>query len=588
MKCCTLIKCVPSNDASINSSGEIDRSKSRLSINQADYSALELALRLKEETGCSITVLSMGVPSSERILQKLYCYCIEEVVLLQDPRLAGSDTIATANALVYGLNYLGGFDLVIAGNATSDSSTGQVPSELASLLHVDYFRNVESFEQRASGLSFCTRIDSTRITTDASKKAVLSVDSCAFPARLPSINGIKAARGKEVRSINCDEMMIPQHLIGKTGSKTKVKHVLHIKRTATEPIIVSNRNDYSASIINHLFDDSPLIPNEQSTIPKVEPACETPFSVALYCQGINELYRLEKLLSKLRIQAPRASFVLLKDIALPIAPSNISQCYDSIIEFRGGIMTARNYAKIIESILTGSEFRMGIFPSSDYVRAFLPMVAASINVGLTADCTDLSIDKEGHLLQTRPTFGGELIATIESVNSDIQLATYHSPKAPAPMVDNLKKYPLRFPIRSIEPCGHYSIEEIGALIAGKGVGTKENCLRVKRLAAALGCGFGVTRGCVDMGWESKAHQVGQTGIFANCKNAVMLGVGGAIEHLLGFSSGCRFLAVDNVRRTRMFSYSKTVIVDDVNNVLDELEQYLANENGAHIARLSTL
>ena len=116
--------------------GKIVRTADKCALNPFDRPALEIALQLKETHGGSVTVISMGPPSAEAALREALATGADRAVLLCDPALAGSDTLATSTALRAGVDYLAPFDLLLFGTRSSDSDTGQVGPQTAVLLGI--------------------------------------------------------------------------------------------------------------------------------------------------------------------------------------------------------------------------------------------------------------------------------------------------------------------------------------------------------------------------------------------------------------------------------------------------------------------
>ncbi|HXH22790.1 MAG TPA: electron transfer flavoprotein subunit beta/FixA family protein [Dehalococcoidia bacterium] len=112
----------------------LDRANARSFINPPDMNALELALQLRERHGGVVTVLSMGPPFFERYLRLTLCAGADRVVLLSDRAFGGADTLGTSRTLAAGIEKIGGFDLVLCGEESSDGATAQVPPGIAEWL----------------------------------------------------------------------------------------------------------------------------------------------------------------------------------------------------------------------------------------------------------------------------------------------------------------------------------------------------------------------------------------------------------------------------------------------------------------------
>jgi len=216
-------------------------------------------------------------------------------------------------------------------------------------------------------------------------------------------------------------------------------------------------------------------------------------------------------------------------------------------------------------------------------RAFFAKVAVRARTGLTADCTALSIDKESHLLhQTRPAFGGNIMATIMTPNHRPQMATVR-PKVfkmmtPDPkrkgetLLEALKLVTAGTKIVKAERnASNVNIAEAEIIVAGgRGLKKAENLEQLKKLADLLGGVVGVSRACVDAGWISASHQVGQTGKTVCPKIYLAFGISGAIQHLEGMRGSDTIIAVNNDPNASIFGIADLGIVGDLFEILPML------------------
>ncbi len=219
-----------------------------------------------------------------------------------------------------------------------------------------------------------------------------------------------------------------------------------------------------------------------------------------------------------------------------------------------------------------------LYGATAFGRAMAPRVAAALRTGLTADCTMLDIDPDtGLLRQTRPAFGGNLMATIICPEARPQMATVRPG-----IMKALESQPDRKGV--IEYAGDVSLPELcGAVkllsteneaagdniadydilvVAGKGIGSKKNMKYVKRLAELLHGNYGVSRPLIDAGWAEYPHQVGQTGCSVSPKLLISLGVSGAIQHLAGISGAERIVAVNTDPDAAIFNVASYAVIGD--------------------------
>lgn len=229
-------------------------------------------------------------------------------------------------------------------------------------------------------------------------------------------------------------------------------------------------------------------------------------------------------------------------------------------------------------------------------RDFGPRVAARIKTGLTADCTGLDIDEAtGNVAWTRPTFGGNLMATILCPDSRPQMGTVRPGVfKKADPVEGRKIEVIRedfhvadSEIRTtrlevIKEAADQLVDLEGADIivsGGRGVGSAENFAIIEDLANALGGVVGCSRAVVDNGWLSHSHQVGQTGKTVAPKLYIACGISGAIQHAAGISGADCIVAINKDPDANIFSLADYGIVGDLNAVVPELTAQVKKMKG---------
>ena len=215
-------------------------------------------------------------------------------------------------------------------------------------------------------------------------------------------------------------------------------------------------------------------------------------------------------------------------------------------------------------------------------RSFFPKAAAKLYTGLTADCTVLDIDPEtGNLHQTRPAFGGNIMATIVTPHHRPQMATVRHKVMKKAERDASRKgdvIEVKFTaagdvrtrvIKTVEEVSEtMNISEADIIVAGgRGMGSARNFQLIEELAKTLGGAMGATRGAVDEGWIPYSHQVGQTGKTVCPKLYIAAGISGAIQHLAGMQSSDVIIAINKDPNAPIFSVATHGIVGDVMEVL---------------------
>ena len=192
-------------------------------INPGDRNALEEALRIRERFSGRVIVLTMGPPQARKALEEALAMDADTAVHLCDQAFAGADTLATAAALACGIRKLGHLDLVLCGDTTIDSGTGQVAVQLAEFLDLPSITNVEelTFENEQSLL--VKRIwERGYIKVRTKLPAVIAVTDGINQPRLPTVLGIMAATQKDIKSWNAADIGADASCVGLSGSPTRM------------------------------------------------------------------------------------------------------------------------------------------------------------------------------------------------------------------------------------------------------------------------------------------------------------------------------------------------------------------------------
>ena len=215
-------------------------------------------------------------------------------------------------------------------------------------------------------------------------------------------------------------------------------------------------------------------------------------------------------------------------------------------------------------------------------RSFIPKVACVLHTGLTADCTSLDIDPEnGNLLQTRPAFGGNIMATIVTPNHRPQIATVRHKVMKKADPDPLRKgdiIDIKFNsqgdirtkvIKTVEDLTQVvNICEADIIVSGgRGLGDPKYFALIEELAKTIGGAVGASRAAVDAGWMPYSHQVGQTGKTVCPKLYIACGISGAIQHLAGMQSSDVIVAINKDPSAPIFNVATYGIVGDVLEVV---------------------
>jgi len=247
---------------------------------------------------------------------------------------------------------------------------------------------------------------------------------------------------------------------------------------------------------------------------------------------------------------------------------------------------AEPYSKVLIKLIKQYRPEIVLCGATSTGRSLISRVAIGIHAGLTADCTGLEIDKkERLLLQTRPAFGGNIMATIICPNHRPQMATvrhkvmkeaglnlHHKGK----IIENsfnedtyLSRTKLLDIVEEIEETVNLTEADI-IVSGGRGLQNPENFKIIEDLAKVLGGAVGSSRAAVDAGWKSYSHQVGQTGKTVCPKIYIACGISGQIQHLVGMQSSGIIVAINKDPHAPIFNVATYGIVGDLFEVVPEL------------------
>jgi len=257
------------------------------------------------------------------------------------------------------------------------------------------------------------------------------------------------------------------------------------------------------------------------------------------------------------------------------------------------------HAAIIAGVFKNEKPRIGLFGATSIGRDLAPRVSSNLKCGLTADCTELIIgdhfDKKLNktykdlLLQRRPAFGGNIIATIVTPDTLPQLATVREGVMKKEIYKNAKKgkvvsinvddfvgaeaLAVQIIERHIEK-KELNLKNSNIIVAGGyGVGSKKDFQLLYDLAEVLGGEVGASRAAIDAGFEVHERQIGQTGITVRPKLYIACGISGQIQHTAGMDKSAMVIAINNDPHAAINKLADYVITGEVSKVIPKMIKY---------------
>ncbi len=256
--------------------------------------------------------------------------------------------------------------------------------------------------------------------------------------------------------------------------------------------------------------------------------------------------------------------------------------------------TTLPYTSTLVELVSRFKPEIFIMGATSLGRDLAPRVASHLKVGITADCTDLTIDHytdplnkkryKNILMQIRPAFGGNIIATIVNPKTRPQMATVREGVMKALPPDVERKGEVEsfepelaeddFRVKVLERKAvekRVNLKTSGIIVAGgAGVGSRENFQLIFKLASCLGAAVGASRSAVDGGFIHHDHQVGQTGTTVRPRLYVACGISGAVQHRAGMSESKKIVAINSDPEAPIFETAHYGIIGDLKEVIPKM------------------
>ena len=251
-----------------------------------------------------------------------------------------------------------------------------------------------------------------------------------------------------------------------------------------------------------------------------------------------------------------------------------------------GVFTDENYCAVLTDLIKEHKPEIVLAGATAIGRSFIPGVATTLNAGLTADCTQLEIrEEDGALLQTRPAFGGNIMATIVCESSRPQMSTVRPKVMKAREFDGERKgdiidiVPGPAQLKSrvkvleivVEEAANVNIQEADILVSGgRGLESAKGFELIRQLADMIDARVSASRAVVDAGWIPYPHQVGQTGKTVAPQLYIACGISGAVQHAAGMQSAETIVAINRDKNAPIFDIADYGIVGDLFEIIPRL------------------
>jgi electron transfer flavoprotein alpha subunit len=610
-------------------------------VNPYDMHAIEEALRLKERYGGRITAISMGPLQAREALQKAVSLGVDETFLLSDRFFAGADTWATSYALAEAVLYFGRerpVDLVICGKQSIDGDTAQVGPGIAARLGWTQLTCVDAvleIDAKARTIRVRRKLEGAHETLVGPLPAVLTVVKEINEPRRAKLPDLIRALRTVPPVVSAADLKLDPDLTGLKGSPTKVRRVfpppvrtggelirpagpdeavrLLMDRLAHAGLLDAVRRGGTAAARGRHVAPAGAVP----AIPLAEGrpgegargvwvfveqvaagaalgagAAPGPAGEALWGGAAApvswELLGIARELAADLYTEPAA--IVLGHKVDPLVREAIAYGAATVYAIDDPILAryrTQPFTHALTSLVKRYNPEILLLGATTTGRDLASAVATRVRTGLTADCTGLAIDKERQILeQTRPAFGGNIMATILTENHRPQMSTVRPRVMPMPARDpGMRGRVIReklgldekdVGVKVLELVGEdlaatVNLDDAEVIVAGgRGMGSKENFRLLEELAGALGGVVAASRAAVDAKWISYAHQVGQTGRTVRPRLYIACGISGAVQHLVGMQTSDAIIAINSDPAAPIFSVATWGVVGNAVEIVPAL------------------
>lgn len=565
-------------------------------VSAFDLRALAWAVDRVAADGGEVVVATMGPPDAAKGLRECLALGAQRSIHLSDPRLAGSDTLATARALAAVVRREAP-DLVLVGRSSVDAETGQVGPELAELLGWPQATQVRRLALDAEEATFTAEreTDDGFETVTGPLPAVVTAAEDLADERFPSKADRDAVASKPVEELRLEDVGLAPGDVGVAGSPTWVEDLEDVRIERRGEVI---DGDDPAAIARTLrerllalgaFDRSA---SEGVSLADVAPGGGAPTWVVAEAgsRGLRRVTR--ELLAKAdalksRLGGPVEAIVIGDEVdpnALAAAGA------DRVLVARGASLTPYTtdaHAAVLAEAIRARRPRLVLLGATVRGRDLAPRVAARLGLGLTGDAIDLDLDAEGRVRQLKPAFGGTIVAPILSKTRP-DLVTVRAGMLPVAVPAPGRRAPVEELPAAVVPSRVRSVRtrrltdavaealDGAPIVIGVGAGLgEEGVRRVAAVAAELGVPLAATRDVTDAGWLPRQHQVGMTGRSIAPRLYVALAIRGAMEHTVGLRRAGVIVAVNTSAKAPVHRHADLSVVGDATALVAHLPAVLA-------------
>ncbi|MEC9140587.1 MAG: FAD-binding protein [Chloroflexota bacterium] len=576
-----------------------------LEVNSYDLLAVSAALKLVEEHGGDVTVLTMGPPQAKDALVQCLAMGADHAILLTDRAFAGADTLATARAISMALARES-YDLIMCGKHSLDAETGQVGPEVAELLGIPQITSVRGlqFDSLRNVLIAQRETEEGLETVEAPLPLVLACGDGVAEEAFPSAEALAAAEDMTIEEVVAADLSSDPSIFGSAGSPTWVEKVEAFESKREPQVFEEEDVRVAVKKVVEALEKRGLFTGwgqDASADGKVEKHSPRNPHGAIWVVAETDpqgnlrpvTFELLGAAEKLANTSGRAVAAVIMGHGVELHTAELA-AHGADIVFIADHPVLANYSTapytqvLADAIQAQNPFAV-LLPATVNGRDLAARLAARLGLGLTGDCIDLGINDLGQLVQYKPAFGGNIVSPILSKTTPQMATVRPGMLVRAKRSDSLTAVVEQMAVSDkalVNPITAVSSEEEGTgegaklydaevvVGIGMGVGDPDSYPAVFELANVLNATVGATREVTDRGWLSKQQQIGITGKAISPKLYIALGVSGNLNHMVGVLRAGVVVAVNTRARAFVFRASDYGIVGDCAEVVPMLTEAL--------------
>ena len=582
-----------------------------LTISSLDRRALLEALRVRQEAGGTVTVITMGPPQAKSALVECLAYGADKAVHLVDRAFAGADTLATARALAQAIKKLAP-DLVVCGKFTIDSETAQVPGQLAEFLDIPQVTSVRKTKPVADNAALWVEreTDEGYERYEVTLPAVISVTELIITNRRPTPEQLQVASGKEVVTWTAADIGGDPLQFGQAGSPTRVVELRSAELERKGVVVTAeDPKEAAAKIKDYMVAAGLFLPRASQV--KLKPRPPLPSSadpkkaVWVYVELVSGkprpvTYELLGAAHELagglggEVAAVMIGGTDVRALTAYLAAHGADTMY-VLHDAAYATYDTERYTDVLASAVRRYDPHVFLLPSTTDGRDLAPRLAARLQIGLTGDCVGLELDPSGEIAQIKPAFGGNIVSPIYSRTRPV-MATVR-PGMLTPLLPNrsvqakvvtlargsMGSGKLKLLERAVDPnLGATKLDDARTVIViGMGVADPKNVPALQELAEVTEGALAATLRVTTAGWLPPQLQIGLTGKAVAPQFFIAIGVSGQPNHLVGAKKAQHIIAINTDANAPIFKSANFGVVGDWSKVIPELTAALKAAQPAH-------